>query len=68
MTDKGSRMIWVWFFAALVGREVSALPEQRDAPRPHHQVSASPSQEEETAQHQCTVPGECCRHPLLENT
>lgn len=53
--------------AALVGREVSALPEQRDAPRPHHQVSASPAQEEEAAQHQCTVPGQCCRRPLLEN-
>lgn len=53
--------------AALVGREVSALPEQRDASRPHHQVSASPAQEEEAAQHQRTVPGPCRRRPLLEN-
>lgn len=53
--------------AALVGREVSALPEQRDTPRPHHKVSASPAQEEETPQHQRAVPGQCCRRPLLEN-
>lgn len=54
-------------FAALVGREVSALPEQRDTPRPHHQISATPAQEEEAAQHQCTVPGQCCYRPLLES-
>lgn len=54
-------------FAALVGREVSALPEQRDTPRPHHQVPATPTQEEETTQHQCTIPGQCRCRPLLEN-
>lgn len=57
----------MWFFfsfflffniIALVRRQVSAPPEQRDAPRPDHQVTASLAQEEETAQHQCTVPGQ----------
>lgn len=52
-------------FAASVGRQVFASPEQRDSPRPHHQVSASPAQEEETSQHQCAVPGQCCCCPLL---
>lgn len=44
--------------AAPVGCEVSALSEQRDAPRPHHQVTAPFAQEEETTQHQCSVPGQ----------
>jgi len=49
--------------AALAGREVPALPEQRDAARPHHQVAAPPAQEEEAAQHQRPVPGECGSAP-----
>lgn len=54
-------------FAALAGREVSALPEQCDTPRPYHQVTAAPTQEEETTQHQCTIPGQYCLRPLLVN-
>lgn len=60
--------MWFRACAALVRCEVSAIPEQRDAPRPHHQVSASPAQEEETTQHQRPVPGQCCCHPLLDKS
>lgn len=42
---------------ALTGCQVPQVPEQSDAARPHHQVTAPPAQEEEAAQHQCAVPG-----------
>lgn len=43
--------------AAFTQCEVTEVPQQSDASRPHHQVTAAPPQEEETTQHQCTVPG-----------
>lgn len=54
-------------FEAPFGCEITALPEQRNAPRPHHQIAASPAQEEKTAQHQCTVPGQYHYCPLMES-
>lgn len=39
------------------GLQVPKAYHRHDAARPHHQVAAAPSQEEETTQHQCTVPG-----------
>lgn len=51
--------------AAFTERQVSEVPEQPDAARPHHQVTATPPQEEEAAEHQCTVPGQTHRNVEL---
>lgn len=45
-------------FSAFAQCQIPEVPEQPDASRPHHQVTASPAQEEETAQYQCSVSGE----------
>lgn len=51
--------------AAFTERQVSKVPQQPDASRPHHQVPASPPQEEETTQYQRTVPGQTHTHTAL---
>lgn len=51
-------MICTFSPAAFAEHQVTEVPQQPDAPRPHHQVTASPPQEEEATKHQRTVPGQ----------